>query len=391
MIRFEPDSLAQGLTRFFDMAAPDANVYVEIPAPDVRLAAVLFLALAALFTWRRLGPGRHPTLAMLLVLLVSTWVWLTTSGNGRYFIPMLVCAGPLAIGLLCSLPLSRAMKGLIAFGLVAAQLFVLTQQPPWRAWSWVDWQEPPYFPVELGPEETRAPATTYVTMSSISYSLIAPQFPANSRWVNITSADATAHDSRWMDEFLGRAAEAGPVRLLAPSLPGATLPDGTPERAVPVAFNKMIAQRHLRISGDCHLIRSIGQTRLEGRDQRDSAGRPVGFWSCPLAYVPVLPDAPRQAPTPAEVERAFERLGVLCPRFFPSRDKSILRVEGGWERHFANSDARVYVLDNGQVWYKFWRAINPVLVGTRDELVAGKVAVDCSNIRSDGAWRTGRQ
>ncbi|MBK6005762.1 hypothetical protein JJB11_06610 [Ramlibacter ginsenosidimutans] len=391
MIRFEPDSLTQALTRFFDMAAPDANVYVEIPAPDVRLAAVLFLAAAALVMWRRLGPGRRPTFAMLLVLLVSTWAWLTTSGNGRYFIPLLVCAGPIAIGLLCALPLTRTMKASIAFGLVVAQLFVLTQQPPWGTWSWADWQEAPYFSVELGREETQAPATTYVTISPISYSLIAPQFPANSRWVNITSADATSHDSRWLDEYLTRAARAGPVRLLAPSLPPATLADGKPEQAVPEAFDKMIAQRHLRISGDCHLIRSLGQTRLEGRDHPGPAARPVGFWSCPLAYVPTLPDAARPAPIPAEVERAFQRLSVLCPRFFPSWEKSTLRVVDGWERHFSESDSRVYVLDNGQVWYKFWRALNPVLLGTREELVEAKRTLDCSMLRSDGAWQTGRQ
>jgi hypothetical protein len=390
MIRFEPDSLAQGLTRFFDMAAPDANVYVEIPAPDVRLAAVLLLAVAALVTWQRLGRGRKPTMAMLIVLLVSSWVWLTTSGNGRYFIPLLVCAGPIAMGLLCALPLSRGIKASIAFGLVAAQLFVLTQQPPWGSWSWVDWEAPPFFSVELGPAETEAPATTYVTMSSISYSLIAPYFPAKSRWVNIASPEVTSHDARWMDEFLRDAVQAGPVRLLAPSLPGATLPDGRPDAAVLVAFNKIIAGRHLRTTGDCHLIHSLGQTRLEGRDRRDPAARPVGFWSCPLSYVPTVPEAPRETPTPAEVERAFQRLGVLCPRFFPSWEKSTLRVVDGWERHFGESDARVYILDNGEVWYKFWRAINPVLLGTRDQLVTGRMTVDCSTLRSDGAWRTGQ-
>jgi hypothetical protein len=390
MIRFEPDSLAQGLTRFFDMAAPDANVYVEIAAPDVRLAAVLLLALAALVTWRHLGRGRNPTIAMLVVLLVSSGVWLTTSGNGRYFIPLLVCVGPIAIGLLCALPLSRGMKASIAFVLLAAQLFVLAQQPPWHAWSWVDWEEPPFFSIELGPAETQGPATTYITMSTISYSLIAPQFPANSRWVNIATPEASSHDARRMDEFLRGAVQAGPLRLLTPSLPSATLADGRPEPAALVAFDKMISERQLRISGDCHLIHSLGQTRLEGRNRRDAGALPVGFWSCPLAYVPTLREAPRQAPTPAEVEAAFERLSVLCPRFFPSSERSTLRVADGWERHFANSDARVYVLDNGDVWYKFWRAVNPVLLGTRDQLVTDKVRVDCASLRSDGAWRTGQ-
>ncbi len=389
MIRFQPDSLAQALTRFFDMAAPDGNVYVEIPAPDIRLAAVVLLAVAALVCWRRLGGGRNPTMVMLLVLLVSSAAWLATTGNGRYFIPLLVCVGPVAIGLLCLLPLSRGMKAAIACGLVGAQLFALTQQPPWRAWSWLDWQEAPYFAIELGPQETQAPATTYATLSTISYSLIAPQFPANSRWINLATTGVTPQGAKWEDEFIRRGMAAGPVRLLAPSLPAATLADGRPDANVLAAFDKLIAERHLRISGECHMIRSRGLARLEGREDRES-GHPIGFWSCPLAYASRTPEAPFHAPAPPEVERAYEQLGVLCPRFFPPGDKATMRVTDGWERHYS-SETRAYVLDNGEVWYKFWRALNPVLVGARDELVAGKVAVDCSKIRNDGAWRTGAQ
>lgn len=394
MIRFLPDTPLQALTRFFDMAAPDSNVYVEIAAPDVRTGAVVLLAIAALVLWRRLGPGRAPVFALLALLLVSSAVWLATSGNGRYFLPMLVCAGPLAIGLLCLLPLPRYWKGMLGVLLAAVQIFVLTQQPPWHTWAWLDWKDEPYFALQLGPEQTSAPPTTYATISGISYSLIAPQFPANSRWIHLATGGATPRDGAWTDAFLRRAAAEGPVRLIAPSLPSVTLDDGKPNADVLAAFDKLIAGRNVRIEGDCQLIRSRAQARLEGLEEAVQQGqsRPVGFWSCPLVYEQ-RDTPPVHARVPPEpVQRALDRMAALCPRFFPKDSAGMLRLVDGWEKNYSASETRLYVLDNGDIWYKFWRSLNPVHVGKVPDLLAGKVALDCASIRGDDrAWRTGSQ
>lgn len=393
MIRFLPDTPLQALTRFFDMAAPDNNVYVEIAAPDVRMGALVLLAIAALACWRRLDGSRTPLLALLALLLASTAVWLSTTGNGRYFLPLLICAGPIAIGLLCALPIARSLKALLAALLVGMQLFVLTQQPPWHAWSWLDWDEAPYFPVELGPEEINAPPTTYASLASISYSLIAPQFPANARWVNLPSAGGTPRDEAWMHAFLQRAAVQGPIRVIAPSLPSLTLDDGRPTPEAVTAFNKLIAPRNLRINGDCRLIPSTAQARLEGLEQavREGRTRTVGFWSCPAVYEDRVPELARELALPESARRSFQRMGELCPRFFPASETGLLRMPDGWVRPYAVSETRVYVLDKGEVWYKFWRSLNPVFVGSVDDLVAGRAKVDCSVIRSDGAWKSGSQ
>ena len=69
----------------------------------------------------------------------------------------------------------------------------------------------------------------------------------------------------------------------------------------------------------------------------------------------------------------------------------MLRLPDGWERRYGASETRAYVMDNGDVWYHFWRSLNSVPVGKVPDLLAGKVKIDCSAIRSDGAWRTGAQ
>jgi hypothetical protein len=392
MSRFEPESLQRALMRFFDMAAPDANIYIEIPAPDIRFAAVLLLGAGALLCWRRLGPHRAATMAMLLVLLVSASIWLATTGNGRYFMPLLIAVGPVAIGLVCLLPVTRGFKAALAMLLVAGQGFVISEQPPWNTWSYLHWREGSYFDIRLGPEELQAPPTTYGTLSMISYSLIAPQFPAESRWINLVAGSATPRDEARIDAFLRDSAARGPMRVLAPSLPWGSLPDGRPTPRVLEAFNELLAKRNLKISGDCRLIVSPGLVRMAEREKSadTKAPHPLGFWSCPMVYEVRPAERQRVEQPPELVVRSFDQLARLCPQFFPASEASILRLPDAWSRHYAASETRVYVTDTGEVWMKYWRSINPVRIAAVAELVAGRATFDCATVRgSDGAWRSG--
>lgn len=397
MIRFLPDSLPQAFTRFFDMAAPDANVYLEIPAPDVRFAAIAVLALVGVLLWRKLGPGREATFAMVLLLLGSTAIWLYTTGNGRYFMAMLVAAGPIGIALICLLPFSRGLKASLALLLVAGQAFVLTQQPPWNSWTVLHWDRPPYFEVKFGPQEKQAPPTTYAVMSMLSYSLIAPQLPPDSRWINLAAGSVTPRDDAWSLEFLKRASTQGPLKVIAPSLPWASKPDGQPTAEILEVFNRLAARRNLRLTGECRHVASRGLIRMAERAKADAEANPddpkaLGFWICNALYEPQASKSTPEQSAPADVLAAYRKLGELCPRFFPASEPSLLRVPDGWSRHYAASETRVYVLDNGEVWYHFWRSLNPVMVGRVPDLLAGKTGVNCNNVRgSDGAWRTGAQ
>jgi hypothetical protein len=63
------------------------------------------------------------------------------------------------------------------------------------------------------------------------------------------------------------------------------------------------------------------------------------------------------------------------------------RLSDGWLKHY-DTDTTVYVLDDGTAMYKYWRSINPVVIGKREDLLAGRVTIDCSKIRA-GNWRRG--
>ena len=382
MIRFEPDTVTEGLLRFFAMAAPDSNVYVEIAAPDIRFAAVAFLCVAVFCFRRRITVNPRPALALLALLLVSVAPWLLTSGNGRYYIPMLLCAGPLAVALVYLLPLTRAFRALLAVTVLALQFFVVAMTPPWDSWAWLPWEEAPYFQVDVPNSLASTPPTTYVTLTSISYSLIAPRFPAGSRWVNIALVGAVGRDAMWVQDFLQAA--PGRIMLIVPSLRGGLGPNGATNPNVRGALDLALRSQRLALDGGtCELLRSRGMEAIISKRKPEGDTESSGFWVCPLRY-PVAAAVEQVKPVSPKVEAVFARIERLCPRFFPPGSSETLHIRGGALRRYAESDMKLYVLDDGMVMYKFWRTLNAAQIGTVDGVLTGKDVVDCKNIRGRG-------
>jgi hypothetical protein len=175
VIRFLPDSWLDALMRPLAIASPDGGVYVEIIAPDFRFAFIIVLALAWLILARGSKRRTSPALVLLALTAVAFVPWLETTGNGRYFIPFLLIAGPLCIGLVHLLPVTRSFVVTLAIGMVSWQAFLIYDITPWRNWGHITWGDGPPFDVEV-PKDIAAQPATYVTLSSISYSLIAPRF-----------------------------------------------------------------------------------------------------------------------------------------------------------------------------------------------------------------------
>lgn len=384
MIRFMPDTWLDVVMRPLDMISPDANIYTEVAAPDARLAAALLLGVAVLVFSRRAGAERRPALQLLALTLVAAAPWLATTGNGRYFTPFLLLLGPLCVGLLRLLSLSRSLKFSAVALLLLAQAGLIAEASPWGSWALAPWRGS-YFPVAAPPTQPHS----YVTLTPISYSLIAPQFPAGSRWMNVSAPLAGPHEREYARKWLR---DAGPLSLVAPSYPSQVDERGQPSQAVLKVFDKLLRPRGLSVvpGARCEFLRSEGLASMAFRyasSTPDKVARRFGFWVCPLHYDPAA-ETLTPPKTELEVDAVFEAVERLCPRFFAAGDAQTQLVEGGATRHYPNSDTRVYVLDDGEVLYKFWRSLNPVTIGKREDVLAGRVQLDCSKIRAP-TWRSG--
>jgi hypothetical protein len=402
-VRFQPDTWLEALLRPIAMAAADANVYVEIMAPDFRFVfALALMAVLAVMTVivRRAAEANpkagdaataraDPVLVLLAALAAAFVPWLAIgAGNGRYFLAALLIVGPVCVGLAGRLPATRAMRLTVAAGMVALQAFAVQQSAPWRAWALAAWKEAPYFQVDV-PPEWRAQPATFVTLSAISYSLLAPMFNPQSRWISLHNAPAPgsdAPDARRTEAFLAQA-QPGPLMLLVPAIPGTLTPQKLPDTRVSGAIDAQLEPYGLSFAQpqSCRFLhsRSLAEMGLGEKTQERRAQS--GFWLCSLMRLPA--GSPSQASRARRYDAVFRALEAQCPRFFPAAgDGASVVLSDGEVRSYHQAEMKAYVYDNGEVYYKYYRALNPVLVGKVDALLEGRARVDCGAIRGRSGW-----
>lgn len=403
MNRFEPDTWVAALLRPVAMAAPDSHVYVEMMAPDLRwVFALLLLALLAIMRWRAragsagaagaapgAGAGPATVFVLVAVLAVAFVPWLMTSGNGRYFLAGLLMVGPVCVGLAWRLPVTRALRLTLAAGIVALQAFAVQQSAPWQAWRLAGWKEPPYFQVELPPEAKAEPAT-YVTMSVISYSLLIPQFHPQSRWMNLVSAPlpgAGAFNSERTAAFLAHA--QGKLRLLVPVVPGMLTEALLPTAKVSEVINSQLAPFGLGFAQPqaCRFLHSLSLASMGLREKTDQQRAQAGFWLCDLRRVAA---SAHPAAYGHRYDAVFAALEKQCPRFLPANgDGPSLALPTGEVRSYLQAEMKMYVYDSGEVYYKYYRDLNPVFVGKAQAILAGRARMDCAKVRAALPWRRG--
>lgn len=382
MIRFLPDTWWEALLRPVAMAAPDSNVYVEFMAPDLRFVFVALIASAAL-VWRKRIQLHRPVLVLLLLVGASFIPWLATSGNGRYFLPILLLAGPLCVGLAYRLPWSRPARAFVAAGMIALQGAVVFDVDPWRSWSLVAWRDAPYFELNVPSDVAAAPAT-FVTITSISYSLAYPQFHPGSRWMNLSAMPQDPATSVEAAKAQAVLAGPGPRFIFVPTVPAHMDTALQPNTEIKQVINQHLGPYRLALEGSkpCRLLRSrtaLAMATGQADEAPSETVERVGFWLCELRY-PVRFQR-EGGPMPQEIESVFEQIERTCPRFFPQNEADSRRVGDGFLRIYASTDMKVYVLADGIAYYKYWRALNPQRIGSVAEILADPGRIGCSQIR----------
>jgi hypothetical protein len=385
MIRFSPDTWVDAVMRPIAMAAPNGGVYVETVAPDFRFVFVLLLLLPLLVPAlrRREGGGTRPAFILLAFCALAFVPWLATSGNGRYFMSVLLLAGPLCVALLWQLRATRALRMSLLAGMIVLQLFLIQQNTPWDSWGLKPWKDGPAFAVDV-PEDLRTRPATYITLSNISYSIIAYQFHPASRWVNLTTQHSDADqtpDGLRTKAFL---AAAGEAYVVFPSGPGEEM-HGQPPAGILEAQDDMLAGYGWQVRGGnaCRLLHSEGLTNLGLHRWDAPMSAPAdqrGFWFCSVERRPDGVRRGTQQP-PEEIEAALNKVEQTCPRMFPPGEARTSLLPSAARRLYPSSDMRLYVFEDRQVAYKYMRALNPVSLGRIEDVLASGFRMDCNQIR----------
>lgn len=386
MIRFIPDTWRDALLRPIAMAAPNSNVYVETTSPDLRFVFIALLLLAWTIYWLR---GRMPMPKGLVVagalVLVAFVPWLLTSGNGRYFIPVLVLAGPVCVGLLCALPVTRGMKAALAAVLLSLQGFVVFGADPMGVWAMARWRDGGYFEVNI-PSALKNTPHTFVLATPISYSLIAPQFHPQSEWINIVNLAEASTKTLEQDRTEALLKRAASLILLLPVVPSYVGPDGQPLAAAKTAIASLLAAQRLEFieQRSCLFLQSIGMASVLYGDFSRASVQEVnqaGFWACEVRLNETLTMAATNVVQDPRINAAFSAVEKACPRLFQPGQVTATKIDGGYVRAYGGSDTMLYVMDDSIAYYKYWRALNPIAIGNVADIMTSGFKMDCNNIR----------
>jgi hypothetical protein len=389
--RFMPDSFAEALWRPFAIAAPQFMVDDEQQSPDIRYAVLLLAAILLLLRWgwrryRHIRPGHvaqleldrsvaaRPLAALGAGFAIDWVLWLTASGNGRYFLAMGCVAGILAIALICRLFVDLKIRVYLVAALLGAQFLQLGMGTVYR--DHVPWTGFPWFEVKLPADLPRMPAL-YLSYGVQTNSFVVPFLPPGSGFVNIAGdyplpADGPngaavaaliheywphvrvlARDSRPQDARLPSVSGIAPAldALLPFELKAS--PSDCSTIVIPNEGRQEIMFAHTELRGGQHASKPIPD-----REIPESA---TGY----LTTCAVVPDPAAQAELVAgkqKAEQALDRLEDACPALFqPAR--ALMQFYGNphqeiWSRRYLNTSLVAWV---SRGWVQF---VDPLRGGT---------------------------
>lgn len=402
MIRFMADTWQEAVFRPIAMAAPSTWVYSEIMAPDFRFVSALVLAVATLIlalyrSDAAVSAGQRPTFALLFLVFISFIPWMSTTGNGRYFMPYLLLIGPLCIGLVNILSITRNMKASLVLLILGIQGFAFFQNNPWIAadsWQSVAWKDSPYFLVETE-EKALDKDSLYISVGNNSFSLVAPLFSPSSQWVNLSifSGIDVKKNVPIYEPVRRRLLTARSLKLFQRSAPREMLAGTNQPNSNAIAAINAYLRPHLlalKEPTDCILLpsKTLGNhTHTLADDSRTEKERFVnnaGFWICSLTYPITFNEDESADPARIVAKNALERMESLCPRNFPPGQQLVGPHPAGFTRAYPSSDSALIITRDGHIYFKYSRALNPQLIAMVDDIQLPEYKFDCNKFKGRG-------
>jgi hypothetical protein len=404
--RFIPESFAKALWRPFAIVDPVPMVQEELTAPDLRYAVlvVLISVLLLRWLWQRLAhpstPSEHPEpaaaarpLAALGCGLAADWVlWLSASGNGRYFLPMASVAAVVIVALLFHLFATRAkMRNYFLAAIFAAQIIQLCFGANHR-WEAVPWDRQ-WLQIEV-PKKLATEPNLYLTIGAQSNSFIAPFLAKSAGLVNFSGGYALGPEGA-----SGARIEAL-IRRYAPHLRilwrGPQLQADDEQRRLPRStVDDALARFGLRVdTSDCATITVHGlppeaQTTFKSSQPVEPVGQQPRDTSYLTSCHVVPDDIDRSALIAREraVDIVFDRLEDACPTLFqPHR----LRTEHShdiWRRYYVNTDLVALVSLGAVKFFDPSRGGQMVYLGPESNWAHAPVQLTCGR-RDDHYFAT---
>lgn len=378
-LRFVPASLGDGLLRPLLWAQYRAYTHTEAFAPDTRpLLVLVFSAAAGVMTaWRRRdrrAPLAHRTSGVAFELSAFTAIafalWLTSSGNSRYAIVLFVLAGPLlvlAVEAVIAASAARAVLGVV----LAVQLFVFATDSELR-YTPKAWDAHPLLEVKV-PARLKDAPFLHLSLGTPSFAGIAPFLHPAGRFVNFMGPMSLPTEGPLGDMLKQRLQQwSGRTRILmaAPRDWRGQVPNPT----FSARADRIIYRSGLQFDwADCEEVQIVhGSAAHTAADPSSGVTRLI---SC-ATKAREADDANYDSDL-AYANRAFDVLERQCPHIFGPSPMATDGDLDAWQRRYMNTSARATVSFNDGVGISHFRSDRYVVLGSVDDVIAGKGKPAC--------------
>jgi hypothetical protein len=383
--RFRPATLLEFVARPLDLLSTLSRQNTEGRAPDLRFA-VLFVAFggaAAMALSSRVGNANtdrrtivthdsRALIALATAFLVAWCLWLKSSGNSRYFIPM----GCVAAALL-AVALHYAYRRWKDATLVALTLIVIAQgvqiviASDWER-DGVEWKGP-LLELEY-PDRFRNEAELFLSTSFLSGSAFLSHWHPHSGMITISGFYAIGPDRPGFERAQALIARnAGHLRSLT------LLPSGFDETAglpgQPSELDIFFRRFGLAIDpSDCEFVKA--KSNLVDAARVDDRQRWSVWVSCRLR--PDAAEAERYAREVSEVDTIFDRVEAACPNLFhPLRP--VTEQFPNWTRLYnMGSELQLWIADGRLLYRSPLLGGDPIDIGRAVDWARAPQPIDCS-------------
>jgi hypothetical protein len=371
--RFIPASWRAALWRPFAITRPVRLVHEETAAPDLRYVILIIVATLSLVQWlasrwamrsaatggRPLPPADRALPALGCAFLIDWILWLATSGNSRYFLPMACVAAALAIALMFRLLARWPRVGYcivaVVLGFQAHQVAVGSNFRPFLPWNDGAWFDAPKVPAA-----DSAPAL-YFSVGVQSNAFIVPFLPRGSGFINLHG-----------DYVLGPRGANGAdilslIRRFSPHLKvlvSDRRPDADRRTDVPNPLDVDDALQPFGLRADTdHCTRIV--VPAAPKVHTVTVGRAIpslpraDWYTVYLVTCDVTADGEPYGAIPPEeraADQALDRLEDSCPAVLQPRRSVTFRVKArdaqdDWVRSYGNTDVDAWV-SRGRVYFE---------------------------------------
>ena len=384
--RFAANSLAEFAAWPVHMLLPSRLVWTEAVAPDARfLFLALLLSLGAfkllVSSAARSSMRADSRLVAITVCFLFAWAsWLDISGNGRYFMPFVLIAGPMILGWMFFIFGPRNARVVALVVLIFAQTLVVASTGEFR-WNKVKWSGQ-WFEADV-PSTLKEQPALFVSTGMRSASYLAPWMHPDSSFVHGSGQYVIAPDTAAFLRLKNLARRySGRVFLLFELQQADS--SGAPAKPSEDSFRRSVARYGWRVRSQvCQAIRFFGVPSANVKVVKSDQG--MAFRSKRFDYFHILACPIEESETDLLAYKAgekktrdvFAKVQRACPELLGNEAPNTDGAPGLWTRFYNRSDVWVTITDRA-VQLQRMGQFAPISLGSTDLVRQGESAIQCA-------------